>query len=50
MQRQCELGLEYLRQKRLEGMMFLGNGVMDIGFEAVEWTRQWIQKVGDTRL
>lgn len=50
MQRQCELGLEYLRQKRLEGMMFLGNGVMDLGFESVEWTRQWIQKVGGTRL
>jgi len=49
-QRQCDLGLEYLKQKRLEGMMFLGNGVMDLGFEAVEWTRQWIQKVGDTRL
>ena len=50
MQHQCEVGLEYLKQKRLEGMMFLSNGVMDLGFEAVEWTRQWIQKIGDTRL
>ena len=50
MQRQCELGLEYLKQKRIEGMMFLNNGVMDIGFDAVEWTREWIQKVGDTRV
>jgi hypothetical protein len=31
-------------------MMFLSNGVMDVGFEAVEWTRAWIRKVGDTRL
>ena len=50
MQRQCEFGLESLEQKRIEGMMFLSNGVMDVGFEAVEWTRQWIQKVGDTRI
>lgn len=50
MRRQCEFGLEALRQKRIDGMMFLSNGVMDVGFEAVEWTREWIQKVGDTRL
>lgn len=50
MQRQCEFGLQALKEKLIEGMMFLGNGVMDVGFEAVEWTRQWIQKVGDTRL
>lgn len=50
MQRQCEMGLEYLKRKRIEGMMFLSNGVMDLGFESVEWTRRWIEKVGDTRL
>ena len=50
MQRQCEFGLEALKRNRIAGMMFLSNGVMDLGFEAVEWTRQWIQKVGDTRI
>jgi hypothetical protein len=30
--------------------MFLSNGVMDVGFEAVDWTRAWIEKVGDTRI
>lgn len=50
MQCQCEFGLEALRRKHIEGMMFLSNGVMDVGFEAVEWTRRWIQKVGDMRL
>ncbi len=50
MQRQCEFGLESLKQNRIEGMMFLSNGVMDVGFEAVEWTRAWIQKMGDTRI
>ena len=50
MQRQCQFGLEAIKQKRIEGMMFLGNGVMDLGFPGVEWTREWIQKVGDTPL
>lgn len=50
MRQQCEFGLNALRQKRIAGMMFLSNGVMDVGFEAVEWTRAWIQKVGDTPL
>jgi hypothetical protein len=50
MQQQCELGLKCLREKRIEGIVFLNNGVMDIGYEAVEWTRRWIEKVGDARL
>jgi len=50
MQRQCEFGLEALKQKQIEGMMFLSNGVMDVGFESVDWTREWIQKIGDTRI
>jgi hypothetical protein len=50
MQRQCEFGLAALKDQRIAGMMFLSNGVMDVGFEAVEWTRAWIRKVGDTRL
>lgn len=50
MQRQCEFGLEALKAKRIEGMMFLSNGVMDVGFEAVEWTRDWIQRMGDTQI
>jgi hypothetical protein len=50
MKLQCELGLRWLCQGRIEGMIFLGNTTMDLGFESVEWTRQWIQQVGDTRL
>ncbi|HQL74073.1 MAG: hypothetical protein BWX88_02954 [Planctomycetes bacterium ADurb.Bin126] len=50
MRKQCEFGLEALGKKQLEGMMFLSNGVMDVGFEAVEWTREWVRKVGDTRI
>jgi len=50
MKLQCETGLRWLREGRIEGMIFLGNTTMDLGFESVEWTRQWIQKVGDTKL
>jgi hypothetical protein len=50
MRHQCETGLRWLKEGRLDGMIFLGNTVMDLGFECVEWTRQWIRKVGDTKL
>lgn len=50
MQQQCETGLRWLREGRIEGMIFLGNTTMDLGYESVEWTRNWIQKVGDTVL
>ncbi len=50
MRLQCETGLRWLKEGRIEGMIFLGNTVMDLGFESVEWTRQWIRKVGDTKL
>jgi len=50
MKRQCELGLEWLQAGRIEGMIFLANTVADFDFEAVEWTRQWIARVGDEPL
>jgi len=50
MKRQCELGLEWLKQGRIEGMIFLANTVADLDFEAVEWTRRWIADVGDRPL
>jgi hypothetical protein len=28
----------------------MGNPVVDLGYESVEWTRRWIQEVGDTKL
>lgn len=50
MQQQCEFGLRGLREKRIEGMIFLGNTVMDLGYEAVGWARDWIEKVGEQKL
>jgi hypothetical protein len=50
MKLQCETGLRWLRERRIQGMVFLGNTVLDLGFESVEWTRQWIERVGKIRL
>jgi hypothetical protein len=49
MRRQCETGLRWLREGRIEGVIIYGT-VLDMGWEVVEWTRQWIQEVGDTKL
>ena len=50
MKLQCETGLKWLRQERIEGMIFLGNTTMDLGFESVEWARKWIEQVGNEKL
>ncbi len=50
MQRQCELGLQWLRQGRIEAMVFCGNWLCDRGLDTVEWTRQWIRRVGDQKV
>ncbi len=47
MKYQCELGLEWLKKKRIEGMIFLSNNICDMDLETVDWTRRWIQQVGD---
>ena len=39
MQRQCELGLKWLREGKLEGLTFLGNTTCDLELESVAWTR-----------
>jgi hypothetical protein len=50
MEKQCRLGLHWLCEKRIEGMVFLSNCICDIGLETVEWARQWIKAVGDEKL
>lgn len=50
MKHQCEVGLRWLQEGRIEGIIFMGNTVMDLGFESVEWTRRWIAEVGDRKL
>jgi hypothetical protein len=49
MERQCRIGLDWLRQGRIEGIIFLASCICDLGLEAVEWTREWIGKTGGER-
>ncbi|MBU4199616.1 MAG: hypothetical protein L6455_16780 [Kiritimatiellae bacterium] len=50
MEKQCRLGLRWLKEGRIEGMIFLASCICDIGLEAVEWSRRWISEVGDESL
>jgi hypothetical protein len=50
MKHQCECGLRWMKEGRLDGMIFLGNPMCGLGMEAVEWTREWIQEVGSQAL
>jgi hypothetical protein len=50
MQRQCETGLRWLHEGRIEGMVFLASCICDLNIEAVEWTRDWITRVGEIEL
>jgi len=50
MRQQCELGLQWLKHDRIDGMIFLATNICDLGLEAVEWCRQWILQVGDQPL
>jgi hypothetical protein len=47
MKRQCQLGLQWLQDGRIDGMIFLASCICDLELETVEWTKRWIQKVGD---
>jgi hypothetical protein len=49
MQHQCETGLKWLREGRIDGIIIYGTA-MDLGWDSVEWAREWIRKVGDTKL
>ena len=50
MQKQCEQALGWLRSGRIEGIVIYGGTTLDLGFEAVDWTREWIRRVGQIKL
>ncbi len=50
MRRQCEAGLEWLRNGRIEGIVFRASTICDLNLEAVEWTRRWIREVADEEI
>lgn len=45
MKKQCQLGLEWLKEGRIEGMVFLASCICDLELPAVEWTRSWIKNL-----
>ena len=47
---QCKLGLDWLRKRRIEGMIFLATCICDLELEAVEFVRRWVAEVGSERL
>lgn len=47
MKKQCEQAVEWLRQGRIEGMIFLATNLCDLRLQTVEWTRRWVAEVGD---
>jgi len=49
MRHPCELGLRWLREGRIAGIIIYGN-FLDPGWDSAEWAREWIEKVGDTKL
>lgn len=50
MQKQCEMGLTWLRNGRIDGIIFGISNLCDLNLEAVSWTRKWIDKVGKEEL
>lgn len=50
MKKQCELGLRWLKERRIAGMIFLASCICDLDIEAVEWTRRWIEEVGNQEI
>ena len=50
MQLQCELGRKWLKEKRIQEMIFLANTVLDVGLPSAEFARQWIANVGNEPL
>ena len=50
MKLQCEMGLRWLEEGRIEGIIFIANTLMDLDIEAVDWTRDWIREIGETAL
>jgi hypothetical protein len=47
MEYQCERYLNYIRKGYIEGIIFCSNCIADVGIEAVEWTKNWIRRVGN---
>jgi hypothetical protein len=50
MKQQCSLGLRWLQEGRIEGMICLASCICDLDLEAVAWVRQWIAESASRRV
>lgn len=50
MELQCNVALKLLQEKRIEGIIILGNGLMGMGMESELWMREWLKKVKNIEL
>lgn len=50
MEKQCDLGLRWLKDGRIDGMIFLASCICDLDIETVEWTRRWVEQAGHQQL
>ncbi len=50
MQFQTDLYLKLLKNKTIDGIIVCSNCIMDLGIEAVEWMRKWIEEHKDDEI
>jgi hypothetical protein len=50
MRHQCQRGLAWLQEGRIQEMIFLANTVLDVGLPSAEFAREWIAQVGGLQL
>ena len=50
MKYQLDRYYDWLKKGDIEGLIFCSNCIADIGLEAVEYTRRWIDEVGNERI
>lgn len=47
MEHQCALGLQWLKEGKIEGLIFHCTPLCDMKIEAVEWSKNWIARHAD---
>lgn len=40
--KECEIGLKWLKEGKIEGIIFLASCIVDLGLSTVEWVKRWI--------
>ncbi len=50
MKHQCELALQWAKEKRIVAMSFLSTALLGMDLDAVKWTQSWIAEVADEEI